>query len=65
MGGYGFAQFRAGRIRVAGEIKGRFRNQLCGYIPGKGVGVAAEVEEILKECDWLARNVMPPLDDTS
>jgi hypothetical protein len=24
-----------------------------------------EVDEILKECDWLARNVEPPLDDTS
>ena len=37
--------------------------------PGKPPGYRErpkhEVEEILKECDWIARNVMPPIDDTS
>ncbi|MFO0991130.1 MAG: hypothetical protein U1E67_04265 [Hyphomicrobiales bacterium] len=37
--------------------------------PGKPPGFRErpkhEIDVILKECDWLARNVMPPLDDTS
>ncbi|MFO0993516.1 MAG: hypothetical protein U1E67_16475, partial [Hyphomicrobiales bacterium] len=36
-----------------------------GRPPGYRERPKHEVEEILKECDWLARNVMPPLDNTS
>ena len=36
-----------------------------GRPPGYRQRPIHEVDEILKECHWLARNVMPPLDDTS
>ena len=36
-----------------------------GRPPGYRQRPIHEVDAILKECDWLARNVMPPLDDTS
>jgi hypothetical protein len=36
-----------------------------GRPPGFRERAKHEIDEILKECDWLARNVMPPLDDTS
>ncbi|MBL8893573.1 MAG: hypothetical protein JNJ53_03165, partial [Rhizobiales bacterium] len=36
-----------------------------GRPPGFRKRSIHEVDDILKECDWLARNVMPPLDDTS
>lgn len=36
-----------------------------GRPPGFRQRQKHEVDEILKECQWLARNVMPPLDDTS
>ena len=36
-----------------------------GRPPGYRERSKHEIDEILKDCDWLARNVMPPLDDTS
>ena len=36
-----------------------------GRPPGHRKRHIHEVDEILKECHWLARNVEPPLDDTS
>ena len=36
-----------------------------GRPPGYRERPRHEIDEILKDCDWLARNVMPPLDDTS
>jgi hypothetical protein len=36
-----------------------------GRPPGFRQRAKHEVDEILKDCDWLARNVMPPLNDTS
>ena len=36
-----------------------------GKPPGYRERPRHEIDEILKDCDWLARNVMPPLDDTS
>ena len=36
-----------------------------GRPPGFRQRTKYEVDEILKECHWLARNVMPQLDDTS
>lgn len=36
-----------------------------GRPPGFRQRAKHEVDEILKECHWLARNVMPQLDDTS
>jgi len=36
-----------------------------GRPPGYRERPKHEIDEILKDCDWLARNVMPPLDDTS
>ena len=36
-----------------------------GRPPGFRQRPKHEIDVILKECDWLARNVMPPLDDTS
>ena len=37
----------------------------AGRPPGFRQRPVHEVDEILKECHWLARNVMPALDDTS
>ncbi|MBL8905774.1 MAG: hypothetical protein JNM20_03760 [Rhizobiales bacterium] len=36
-----------------------------GRPPGYRERPRHEIDEILKDCDWLARNVMPALDDTS
>lgn len=36
-----------------------------GKPPGYRERPKHEIDEILKDCDWLARNVMPALDDTS
>ncbi|MBL8908010.1 MAG: hypothetical protein JNM20_15155, partial [Rhizobiales bacterium] len=36
-----------------------------GRAPGFRQRPRHDVDVILKDCDWLARNVMPPLDDTS
>ena len=36
-----------------------------GRPPGYRERPKHEIEEVLKDCDWLARNVMPALDDTS
>ena len=36
-----------------------------GRPPGYRERPKHEIDEILKDCDWLARNVMPALDDTS
>ncbi|MBL8894538.1 MAG: hypothetical protein JNJ53_08050, partial [Rhizobiales bacterium] len=36
-----------------------------GRPPGFRQRSIDEVDEILKECHWLARSVYPPLDDTS
>ena len=36
-----------------------------GRPPGFRQRAKYEIDEILKDCHWLARNVMPQLDDTS
>ena len=44
---------------------GRWSPLRPGKPPGFRERPKHEIDAILKECDWLARNVMPPLDDTS
>lgn len=53
----------------AQPIETRRPDRWSSLRPGKAPGYRErpkhEVDIILKECDWLARNVHPPLDDTS